>query len=154
MPKYKETRVGGGKRVATHKKVWEDANGPIPDGFVVHHKNGDKHDNRLENLELLSHQAHSAHHNQKHPLTSICANCGTEFTPPPTKRGRKKNCSRECYKAYASQHYRNNAKLSREQHAEIRRRLAQGERGKDLALEYEVSPQSISRIRHAYDEGA
>ena len=151
MPaKYRKRKVKG-TTVQEHRVVWEEANGPIPEGMVVHHRNGDRYDNRLENLELLSHQAHSAHHNQKHPLTKVCANCGEEFTPAPTKRARQVNCSKQCWKEYASKHFRNNAKLSREQHAEIRRRLAAGERGKDLALEYEVSPQSISRIKHAYD---
>ncbi len=152
MPKYKQTRVGGGQRVSTHRQVWEDAHGPIPEGHVVHHINGDRYDNRLENLELLTHQKHSAHHNQKHPLTSICANCGTEFTPAPTKRGRQKNCSRACFKEYASKTYRNNAKLTREQHAEIRRRIAAGgELQKDIAVEYGISPQSVSRIKRVLD---
>lgn len=34
--------------------VWEQAHGPIPSKHVVRAKNGDAHDTRLENLELLS----------------------------------------------------------------------------------------------------
>ncbi len=45
-----------------HDLVWEWAHGPIPAGFIVHHINHDKLDNRLENLELLDPLAHKRHH--------------------------------------------------------------------------------------------
>lgn len=54
--------------VRLHRLVWEEAHGPIPNGHHIHHKSGDKTDNRLENLELLSHGEHSAEHFQKNIL--------------------------------------------------------------------------------------
>ncbi len=45
-----------------HRMVWYDANGSIPKGFHVHHKNHDKTDNRPENLELLSNVEHRRRH--------------------------------------------------------------------------------------------
>ena len=36
-----------------HRLVWEQHYGPIPPGGVIHHKNGDGRDNRVENLELM-----------------------------------------------------------------------------------------------------
>lgn len=45
--------------VLEHRKVWFDAHGEIPTGHHVHHINGDKTDNRLENLEV---KAPSDHH--------------------------------------------------------------------------------------------
>jgi hypothetical protein len=45
-----------------HDLVWEQAHGPIPVGFVVHHVNHDKLDNRLENLELLDPLVHKRIH--------------------------------------------------------------------------------------------
>src|SRR5688572_23907240 len=46
-----------------HHVVWEAANGPIPDGSVLHHRNHDRADNRLENLEMCaSNGAHISEH--------------------------------------------------------------------------------------------
>ena len=45
----------GSKRTMFHRVVWEEANGPIPDGMEVDHINGDTKDNRLENLRIVTH---------------------------------------------------------------------------------------------------
>ena len=58
----------GGKYVYQfeHRRVWEDANGSIPDGHCIHHRNGIKTDNRLGNLELMSVPEHISHHKRKY----------------------------------------------------------------------------------------
>jgi len=42
-----------------HRYIWEKENGPIPQGWIIHHLNGIKSDNRLENLLAISRDKHS-----------------------------------------------------------------------------------------------
>jgi hypothetical protein len=44
----------GAKGSLVHRLVIGAFVGPCPDGFQVNHKNGDKRDNRIENLEYLT----------------------------------------------------------------------------------------------------
>ncbi len=62
----------------------------------VHHKNEDKRDNRIENLELVTVQEHASLHKSKHPKTKTCVVCGETFTPHPETRGRVKTCTKAC----------------------------------------------------------
>lgn len=54
-----------GKRKRMHVYVWEYYNGPIPVGYHVHHINGDKSDNDISNLELLSEFEHLSLHGKE-----------------------------------------------------------------------------------------
>lgn len=57
-----------GKRTLLHRDVWELHNGKIPDGYDIHHKDEDKTNNALHNLECLPKAEHtrkySPHNNQ------------------------------------------------------------------------------------------
>lgn len=58
----KVSSLGKFGSILTHRAVSEFLDGPIPDGYVVHHKNANKTDNRPENLEQVSKAAHSEEH--------------------------------------------------------------------------------------------
>ena len=45
-----------------HVLVWEKAHGPIPPGYQVHHKDENKLNNDLDNLELLDPLTHKRLH--------------------------------------------------------------------------------------------
>lgn len=93
---YKKRKIQGRTR-SEHTVVWEEANGLVPSGYLVHHINEDKHDNRLENLELMEKGAHSRLHNPRiHPRIKVCEVCRKPYEPHITKRKRSKTCSWEC----------------------------------------------------------
>lgn len=52
-----------GRYVYEHQLVWFQSRGRlVPYGCMVHHVNGDKHDNRPENLEVVDNVLHGIRH--------------------------------------------------------------------------------------------
>ena len=45
-----------------HREIWVRHNGAIPEGWQIHHINGDPADNRIENLECMSRARHREEH--------------------------------------------------------------------------------------------
>lgn len=92
---YIKLNVGGGKRVFEHKFIMEQHLGrKLIKPEEIHHINGDKQDNRIENLELCKNKAdHKRKHKQydwstnypccqgckktriKHEAHGLCVNC-------------------------------------------------------------------------------
>jgi hypothetical protein len=53
---------GYSKTVYLHRYVWEKAYGEIPSGMVIHHKDGDRGNYSLDNLEMISKSDHRRIH--------------------------------------------------------------------------------------------
>lgn len=83
-----------------HRAVWEEANGPIPEGYVVHHVDHDKANNLLDNLTLMLWGEHSSYHGfgSESKVYIICRGCGVsvERRQSEVRRGQDKFCTRAC----------------------------------------------------------
>lgn len=60
-----------GRLVRHHRAVWELHNGSIPKGMVIDHINGNKQDNRIENLRLVSHADNAQNKFYGNPYTGV-----------------------------------------------------------------------------------
>lgn len=94
ISRYKRTGKDGKAlhRVVIEKHIERE----LKTNEQVHHINGDRYDNRLENLAIVSSQAHNFIHNQRNNYTKKCIVCGVTYAPKPTKRKRSVTCSNKC----------------------------------------------------------
>ena len=97
--RYITTKVNGRSKLL-HRHIMEQHIGrPLDRDEHVHHVNGDRHDNRIENLEVVSaahHLQEHAENKRRHPNDKTCDVCGVTFTPHRTKRKRARVCSWAC----------------------------------------------------------
>jgi hypothetical protein len=58
---YTMRKDGKQKQVRAHRFIWEALVGEIPDHLVINHKDGDKHNNHITNLELVTSSENTQH---------------------------------------------------------------------------------------------
>lgn len=59
---YLSAKPIGETRKRLHVYVWEKENGAVPKGYHIHHVDGDKYNNELDNLALIEGKAHIKYH--------------------------------------------------------------------------------------------
>jgi hypothetical protein len=58
----------GRRRIFIHKLVYEAFIGPVPNGYCIDHIDGDKYNNNLNNLRILTYEQNSklGNYNREH----------------------------------------------------------------------------------------
>lgn len=59
---YLSGKAINGKRKRLHVYMWERENGEIPAGYEIHHKDHNKNNNEIDNLEMLTEKEHQRRH--------------------------------------------------------------------------------------------
>ncbi|MGX1840596.1 HNH endonuclease signature motif containing protein [Streptomyces diastaticus] len=115
---YRASRHRGGE--LQHRAVWRTERGPIPEGWHIHHKDGDPGNNDIANLEALTPLQHlSVEHGDRGPMPDstrarlsaakrawwlgrqsserVCDECGDAFK---TRATRVRFCGPSCNTRY------------------------------------------------------
>ena len=78
-----------------HRNVWVFHNGPVPNGWHIHHLDGDTGNNHIDNLEAIPPGEHSSKHAIERPYrTLVCEMCNGKYQTHSIRPTRW--CSRAC----------------------------------------------------------
>ena len=96
---------GNGQKITLHVAIWEYHNGPVPEGWCLHHKDKNPLNNDISNLECVSLSEHGkihktgknlSGHRHKMLYRHKCDQCGCEYQSFRKTRTRTRFCSPEC----------------------------------------------------------
>jgi hypothetical protein len=82
---YPGTTYRNNQYVYEHQLVWwQETGNLVPEGFVIHHKNDKKRDNKFSNLELKSRADHTGAHSRERTelVDAVCFYCDAKFEVP------------------------------------------------------------------------
>jgi hypothetical protein len=113
------TRYGKCVSVGAHRLVWRHMNGVIPKGITINHKNGIKHDNRPENLELATPSEQTLHAAYVLKVNNFANRKGEA-----------------CY----------SSKLKDNDIRDIRNRAEKGESHRSISHSYDINKETVRRI--------
>jgi transposase len=89
------------KKLRLHIYLWEKENGKKPDGYDLHHIDGDKSNNNLSNLLLVNHKEHGRLHFKKISDEDIKKIKTLRETMSIRDLAKKFNCGENCIRHYA-----------------------------------------------------
>jgi len=98
---YVAVKVGVRAYRLEHQLVAESMLGrPLVSGEHVHHRNGDKQDNRPENLQVVTNAEHQRMHEwsitKSGRVTLTCKRCGAEYERKASRVAESNYCSAAC----------------------------------------------------------
>lgn len=132
--RYKRKNKNG-KNLQLHRLIWETYRGPIPKGYIVHHINGNKKDNRIENLSCISVKEHNKIHAKDRPIWN---------------KGLNKNSSKKWAntlskaKVVRNKNYFQKCKLA----VELRKTMS----AKEIGIKMNVCTRQVHTMLHRYEE--
>ena len=68
-------------RIRAHRWVWISIHGPIPPGYHIHHKDENRSNNDINNLELIEKSRHCRHHMQNEERKEMSRKLAAKIRP-------------------------------------------------------------------------